>query len=52
MVLSGRETDGTLWVMQNETRGHILLIPAGEDDIYEWDYREMSAFTSEEEAIA
>jgi hypothetical protein len=52
MALSEREPDGTLWLLQDETCGHILLIPANEDDVYEWDYAQDNRFASEEEALA
>jgi hypothetical protein len=38
--------------MQDEMCGHILLIPANEEDVYEWDYMRNKRFASEEEAIA
>ncbi len=50
MALDGREADGTLWVSQDECCGHILLIPAGEEDVYEWDSARGRRFSSEEEA--
>jgi hypothetical protein len=52
MALSEREPDGTLWIMQDESCGHILLIPANEDDVYEWDYARGERFASEEDAAA
>jgi hypothetical protein len=52
MALSEREPDGTLWLMQDEMCGHILLIPSNEEDVYEWDYSRDKRFASEEEAIA
>ena len=52
MALSEREPDGTLWIMQDEICGHILLIPANEDDVYEWDYARGQRFASEEDAVA
>ncbi len=38
--------------MQDEMCGHILLIPANEDDVYEWDYARDKRFASEDEASA
>ncbi len=52
MALSEREPDGTFWLMQDEMCGHILLIPANTEDVYEWDYSRDKRFTSEEEAVA
>ncbi len=52
MAASELEPDGTLLIMQDEMCGHILLIPANEDDVYEWDYARHQRFTSEEEAVA
>jgi hypothetical protein len=52
MALSEREPDGTLWIMQDESCGHILLIPANEEDVYEWDYHRGKRFASEEDATA
>jgi hypothetical protein len=52
MAYSEREPDGTLQLMQDEMCGHILLIPANEDDVYKWDYERSQRFASEDEAIA
>jgi hypothetical protein len=52
MTMDGREPDGTYQVMQDESCGHILLIPAGEDDVYEWEFARGVRFGSEDEAIA
>ncbi len=52
MSLSEPEPDGTLQLSQDEMCGHILLIPANEDDVYEWDYARGTRFSSEEEALA
>ncbi len=52
MALSEREPDGTLQLSQDELCGHMLLIPAGEDDVYEWDSAPGRRFGSEEEALA
>ena len=52
MAITGREPDETLWPIQDESYGHILLIPAKEEAVYEWDYKRDKRFTSEEDAIA
>lgn len=52
MALSEREPDGTLQISQDELCGHILLIPAGEEDVYEWDSARGRRFGSEEDALA
>ena len=52
MAIDGREPDGTLWISQDEICSHILLIPAGEEDVYEWDYNPGQRFSSEDEALA
>ena len=52
MTIDGREPDGTLWLLQDESCGHILLIPAGEEDVYAWDFADEKRFESEESALA
>lgn len=52
MTITGREPDGTLWISQDENCSHILLIPAGVDDEFQWDYLPSKRFPSEEEAFA
>ncbi len=51
MTMTGREADGTLWVSQDEICGHILLIPANEEEVYEWDYERGRRFATEDEAM-
>lgn len=52
MAINEREPDGTLQVSQDEICGHMLFIPAGEEDVYAWDYVPEHRFPSEEDAIA
>ncbi len=52
MATTDREADGTLDIMQDEICGHLLYIPAGEDNVYEWDFAKGERFASEEEAVA
>ena len=52
MATTDREPDGTLQILQDEICGHLLYIPAGEEDVYQWDYTNGERFPSEEEAVA
>lgn len=52
MALDGREPDGTLWILQDESCGHLLYIPAGEEDVYVWDLDPSRRFASEDDATA
>ena len=52
MTLDGREPDGTLLISQDECCGHTLLIPAREEDVYEWTFARGRRFNSEDEALA
>ncbi len=51
VALDGREPDGTLWISQDESCGHILLIPANEEAVYVWDYDRGHRFLAEDEAL-
>ncbi|MBA3916383.1 MAG: hypothetical protein H0X25_21565 [Acidobacteriales bacterium] len=51
MATSEREPDGTLWILQDESCGHLLYIPAGETNIYVWDYESGQRFGSQDEAV-